>query len=435
MSRVPKGSAATRLFFALVGAVLALAAGVAVVLFVDARVSELSEAERTTQAVAATLSASPFVGDQLLSNAPSRQLQPYAERVMEGAEVDFVTIMTVDGTRVTHRDPQEIGRPYRGTIPSDQLPATEEYVGTLGPSVRSISPVMQQGEVVGWVAAGVTLQSISSGILPRLPLAVTTVAVLLVAGLAGALFLRRGTRRVTGDLAASEIRDTLSSAESMRTLGEALRAQTHEHGNRVHTAVALLELGRIEEAIELLTASSRSSQALIDQVAAPGGGDPTLGALLLGKASQARERGVELEAQIDPSIDGLGLSAVDAVSVLGNLIDNALEAVALAEQPRWVRVRLGRTGHGEIVLTVSDSGSGVPAELRERVFEPGFTTNPAGVEGRGVGLPLLRDIVEAAGGTVGIDAEDSTCFRVILPGAPDQAAGDSSRQHMQTTGK
>lgn len=47
------------------------------------------------------------------------------------------------------------------------------------------------------------------------------------------------------------MRDTLAAAASMRTLGEALRAQTHEHGNRMHTAVALLELGRTEEAISL----------------------------------------------------------------------------------------------------------------------------------------------------------------------------------------
>ena len=68
------------------------------------------------------------------------------------------------------------------------------------------------------------------------------------------------------------MRDAVSSYESVRTLGEALRAQTHEHGNRMHTAVALIELGRSEEAVELLTETSRVSQDLVDRVLARDGG-------------------------------------------------------------------------------------------------------------------------------------------------------------------
>lgn len=63
------------------------------------------------------------------------------------------------------------------------------------------------------------------------------------------------------------MRDTLAAAASMRTLGEALRAQTPEHGNRMHTAVAILELGRTEGAVSLLTASARQSQMLVDDEA------------------------------------------------------------------------------------------------------------------------------------------------------------------------
>ncbi len=111
----------------------------------------------------------------------------------------------------------------------------------------------------------------------------------------------RLTRRIAGDLPASAVRDAVSSYESVRTLGEALRAQTHEHGNRMHTAVALIELGRGDEAVELLTETARSSQALVDQVVARDG-DPTVAALLLGKASQAKERGVEWRTDMQPGI-------------------------------------------------------------------------------------------------------------------------------------
>ncbi|MFX3924823.1 hypothetical protein ACJBWN_11855, partial [Streptococcus suis] len=85
---------------------------------------------------------------------------------------------------------------------------------------------------------------------------VTIALALLAAGLVGAWLARRTTRQVAGDLPAGTIRDAVASYESLRTLGEALRAQTHEHGNRMHTAVSLLELGRTREAIEILTETS-----------------------------------------------------------------------------------------------------------------------------------------------------------------------------------
>ncbi len=73
-----------------------------------------------------------------------------------------------------------------------------------------------------------------------------------------------------------------------------------------------------------------------------------------------------------------------------------------------------RTDEDELEIAVSDSGRGVPDELRHRIFEHGFSTKPAGSEGRGVGLALVSAIVEDAGGVVTLSAEPTT-FRVILP--------------------
>ena len=334
---------------------------------------------------------------------------------MDEAGMDFITLMTTDGIRVTHRDPHEIGRHYLGTIPESPETLTEEFAGTLGPSVRTIAPVVVDGELVGWVAAGVTVQSIGSAILPRLPFALVIALTLVAAGLVGALAARRMTKRVTGDLPAGSVRDAVSSYESVRTLGEALRAQTHEHGNRLHTAVALLELGRTDEAIGILTETSRQSQALVDQVTARRDGDPTVGALLLGKASQARERGVDWTVALDPAAPRSTLAPVDGVSVVGNLIDNALDAAAAGAEPRWVRVELSPALYGALLIVVSDSGTGIPPALSERVWEHGFSTKPAGADGRGVGLALVRSIVESAGGSVDFEASPTT-FRVVLPG-------------------
>ncbi len=412
---VRQGSAASRVFLFVAVSAAVVVAALATVLVVDAERSERKEAEEVTRAVASSLAALPEVGDALAGAEPSERLQPVAEEVMATTGLDFVTIMTPDGIRVTHRDPEQIGRHYLGTIPRAPSAFTEEFTGTLGPSVRTFVPVTADGELVGWVSVGVTIGSIWSKIVPRLPFVISLALALLAAGIIGAWLARRTTRRVAGDLPAGTIRDAVASYESVRTLGEALRAQTHEHGNRMHTAVSLLELGRTREAIEILTETSRQSQELVDQVAARRGGDPTVGALLLGKAAQARERGIDWSAEIDPDAPRSALSPVDAVSVVGNLIDNAMDAAAAGDAPRWVRVVFRTTGSpAALRLEVSDSGAGVPDELRERIFEHGFSTKPGGADGRGVGLALVRSIVASAGGAIEMRRQP-TAFVVTLP--------------------
>jgi sensor histidine kinase regulating citrate/malate metabolism len=406
-------SAATRVFLVLLGAVVVVGAVVALALVFEAQRAVRAEAERVTRALAETIATTDAVSQALSGPDAAASLQPYAERVMAQAGVDFITIMTPDGIRVTHRDPEEIGKHYLGTIPTRQETLTEEFAGTLGPSVRTIAPVVADGRVVGWVSVGVTVGSLATALVPRLPLTFVIALAVVAAGLVGALVAGRMTKRVTGDLPAGSVRDAVSSYESVRTLGEALRAQTHEHGNRMHTAVALMELGRTAEAIELLTETTRSSQELVDKVVARDG-DPTVAALLLGKAAQAAERGVDWRVDMQPAIPRTALGAVDAVSLVGNLVDNAIDAAAGGPPPRWVRVGMAASSDGLIVLTFSDSGTGIPDDLGDRIFEHGFSTKPAGKDGRGVGLALVRAITDAAGGTLEVMA-DPTTFRVTLP--------------------
>ncbi len=413
-------SAASRVFLAFLGAVVVITALLVALLAFQAQATERAEAESVTLAVARTIAEMPDVASAVATGSEAgatATLQPIAERIMDETPIDFVTIMTPEGIRLTHRDPAEIGRPYLGTIEPALRgqPLTEEAVGTLGPSLRSVVPVTSDGEIVALVSAGITLGSVGSGVWRQVPFVVAVAMALAAIGLVAAWIAGRFTRRIAGDLPASTVRDAVSSYESVRTLGEALRAQTHEHGNRMHTAVALLELGRTQEAIGILTETSRQSQELVDQVAARRDGDPTVGALLLGKAAQARERGVEWSAEIDPDAPRSVLSPVDAVSVVGNLIDNALDAAAAGPEPRWVRVVFAPAPGGALALSVSDSGAGVPPGLTERIFEHGFSTKPAGAQGRGVGLALVRSLVEACGGAVDL-AADPTTFQVILPG-------------------
>ncbi|PQZ61289.1 MULTISPECIES: ATP-binding protein [unclassified Microbacterium] len=412
-------STASRVFVVLLVAAVVIGALVAVFLVVEAQRSIRAEAERVTAATATSFASSPLIIDGLRSSdqdAATQVLEPYSLAVITGAGLDFITVMTTDGTRLTHPDTDQIGGIYLGTIPASPQALTEEFTGTLGPSVRTIAPVTAPGgELIGWVAAGVTTESITDTLVRRLPLTLGITVGLVAIGAGGAVIARRVTRRIAGDLPPGQVRDAVSSYESIRTLGEALRAQTHEHGNRMHAAVALLELGRPDEAIEILTETSRQSQSLVDQVTARRHGDPAVGALLLGKASQAKERGIDWRVHIEPDTPRTPLSPVDAVSVLGNLVDNAMDA-AVDSEDRWVQVSLRPNADAGIVLEVSDSGPGIPPDLRGRIFDQGFSTKPADAHGRGVGLALVRSVVTGAGGSVTVSGEPTT-FRVVLPAA------------------
>ncbi|MEW1752504.1 ATP-binding protein [Streptomyces angustmyceticus] len=225
----------------------------------------------------------------------------------------------------------------------------------------------------------------------------------------------------------TELQALSGELDSVRGFTEALRSQAHEAANRLHTVVSLIELGRAEEAVEFATAELELAQALTDQVVGAVA-EPVLAALLLGKAAQANERGVELTLTPDSRIDdGLlppGLPARDLVTVLGNLLDNALDAAAptpehTATEPPRVRVT-ARADGGELLLRVADTGPGVSAEAAEEIFRRGWSTKhgpAAPARGRGLGLALVQQAVRRNGGTVTLDRAPGggARFTVRLP--------------------
>jgi two-component system, CitB family, sensor kinase len=213
-----------------------------------------------------------------------------------------------------------------------------------------------------------------------------------------------GSRQALGTLTMlrdrTEVQRLAGELESVRTLTEALQSQSHEYTNRLHTVVSLLELGRPEEAIELIADQVERSQSLADDVLGAAN-QPAVAALLLGKVAQAAERGVELQVAVDEGLPDSRLSPVDLVSVVGNLVDNAIDAAAESAGPSWVRVTLiADRAEGMLELTVADSGGGVDATVADRIYTRGFSTKPSGPTGRGFGLALVRELLESNGGSI-----------------------------------
>jgi two-component system CitB family sensor kinase len=215
----------------------------------------------------------------------------------------------------------------------------------------------------------------------------------------------------------TELQAALRELGTIRAFAESLRAQTHESANRLQALVGLVELGRYEEAVALGTRDASLAQQLSDQLI-DRIGEPALVALLLGKSTLAAERGVRLRISDDTRVGAPRWLAEDLLTVVGNLLDNAVDSAA-GNGSGWVELSLREDAAGGLRLRVRDSGPGLPAGHHEDIFMAGWSTKPAtGAGGRGIGLALVAQLVRRLGGTVvAADAEDGpgAVFEVRLP--------------------
>ncbi|WP_371795271.1 ATP-binding protein [Streptomyces sp. NBC_01718] len=553
-------SLAGQLFAMQVVLVAAVVAGCAFFAYVSGSAQAKETATRQVRAAALAVADSPSVREAIRTPDPTAVLQPYAEKVREDTGIAFVTIMSPDRIRWTHPDEDRIGETFLGHTARALRGETfsETYTGTLGPSIRVVTPVRDGGRITGLVSAGITVERVSSQVRAQLgALGLAAGGALTLGGIGTYVInarLRRhthgmnaaelsrmhdyhqatlhavregllmldGQRRIalvndagrellglppgavgrrvaelelpaplTGALLASEERvDELhltadrvivvntrpvvggeqrgtvvtlrdhtelqalsGELDSERGFTQALRSQAHEAANRLHTVVSLIELGRAEEAVGFATAELELAQVLTDRVVGAVA-EPVLAALLLGKAAQANERGVELVLADDSVIDDGALPATlpqrDLVTILGNLIDNAVDAASeaatapppgaagpsgagtvpgsgVAAESAAVPAQRGaaprRAGRArvtvtaladdrELLLRVADTGSGVDPDVAAEVFHRGWSTHGAG---RGLGLALVQQAVHRAGGTV------------VLSGGPDGGAEFTAR--------
>ncbi|MFD6264573.1 ATP-binding protein [Micromonospora chalcea] len=227
---------------------------------------------------------------------------------------------------------------------------------------------------------------------------------------------------------------------SFRSTTESLRAQTHEFANQLHTISGLIQIGEHEEVVRYVEALSRH-RASLDLAVTSRIHDTAVAALLTAKSAVAAERRVELRISERTRLGRLDMAvSADVGTVLGNLVDNAVEAVAggrnvspadsgagpdINSRPaagnQWVEVEL-RQDSASIEIVVRDSGPGIAPRLAQEVFAHGFTTKAAEGGERGIGLALTRMVCHRRGGEVAVtNTDEGAMFTARMSVAPLEA--------------
>ena len=198
----------------------------------------------------------------------------------------------------------------------------------------------------------------------------------------------------------TDVESLTRQLDAVQVMSTVLRAQRHEFANRLHLLTGLLHSGNVDEGLqylEELLGSGPLGSALpgIDAIR-----DAYLQAFLAAKGAAARETGVTLQIGENTWVPGRLILPVDVTTVLGNLLDNAIDAVRMSgNTTKTVDVELLQEGT-TLHITVADSGDGVASGFVEHLFTEGTSTKPdSGIPGgRGIGLALSRQISRALGG-------------------------------------
>lgn len=228
--------------------------------------------------------------------------------------------------------------------------------------------------------------------------------------------------------------NTLSSQLSqVKRYADNLRIMRHEQLNWTATLAGLLQMQRYDDAMHYIQAQSEGAQAVLDFVSARFT-SPALCGLLLGKYVSAREKDVELS--FDPACQltriPAAITETELMSVVGNLLDNAVDATLNALTPS-VPVELYISDRNqELLIEVADQGSGVDDDLKPRLFEQGVTSKPSGDHDttgaeHGIGLYLVAGYVRQAGGSIEIsdNTPQGTIFSVFIPYPAEALTGQN----------
>lgn len=200
--------------------------------------------------------------------------------------------------------------------------------------------------------------------------------------------------------------ETLNQIED---LNNTLRSQRHDFLNHLQVVYSLIEMNEYKETsnyIERVYEDIKKVNRVLKT------SNPAINGLLQAKQLDCEDRGILVELKIETRLEKLKVPSWEMCRVLGNLIDNAMDATE-ENRNKYVKIEILEESQ-EYRFFVKNNGKKIPQNLISRIFEPGFTTK--GEKGQGMGLAISKGIIEKYGGDIAVNTNDTnTTFKVTIP--------------------
>lgn len=214
----------------------------------------------------------------------------------------------------------------------------------------------------------------------------------------------------------TELKKLAEELTDVKAFVSALRAQNHEHLNKLHTIAGLIQLGKKDKALEYVFEVTEEQGELTSFLSRNIGDDSLVG-LLLGKVRRGKELGIHVEIDRHSFLGRFPklMDNHDFVLILGNLIENAFDSFKNhMEKEKEIYISIRQTDKVLSIL-VEDNGSGIPEQLQPMIFQEGYSSKSS-VTGRGIGLFLVKQIVEKGNGSIHVDSmvNKGTTFSIIF---------------------
>lgn len=345
-------------------------------------------------------------------NMTQTELCVYMDSVVSSlSDVDIFSIVDKNNTRIYHTHHQLINTQYDGDHPDFSIKRsdyfTEDSTGPSGPQRRTYSAVYDEdGNYQGFIMT-IQLKTSMRSVTIRtilLFLVVTIVAILIELAVCATISkkIKKEFLRFTEDF------------EGTKFLVDSMRANNHDFTNKLHVILGLIQIGEYEKAqnyIQNISIIQRETVTFVMRNIE----NPSLAALLIGKIARASECNVKFSLKENSTYKekDIDIPSEALVTITGNLIDNALDAMNRSHK-ECKELSIGiYSKPGDLLLIVQDSGPGIPKDIREAIFEKGFSTKG---KGRGLGLYHTKQLILSLGGEIFVESQvgKGSCFTVKL---------------------
>lgn len=337
----------------------------------------------------------------------------YMDKVVQNlSDVDIISIIGLDNIRKYHTHHNLINTKYHGTIPDFKNHQnnyyTESNIGPSGPQLRTYAAVYDsQGNYSGFIMIirlKTSISAITTHIL-ILFLIVTLSAIIIEIAISG--FFSRKIKK--------EFLAFTEDFEGTKFLVDSMRANNHDFTNKLHVILGLIQIGQYDKAVSYIQNISIIQRETISKVM-NSIENPSFAALIVGKIARSSECNVKFILNEGSRLknEDISIPSEALVTITGNLIDNALDSMNKDTSKNEKELSLGiYTRPGELLIIVKDTGTGIPEEIKEKIFENGFSTKGPG---RGIGLYHTKQLVSSLGGTITVESQvgTGTCFMVNL---------------------